>query len=156
MTTERFLVDRELNDEFAALLENGGRVPLKVTGTSMLPLLSPRRSIVVLVGNCEKTLRRGDILLFRRNAGEGFILHRLRRILPDGHLIMNGDAQSWCEIIDRSKVIARVEEIQNQNKIYKSDGALMRIYNIIWYPTLRFRPMLLKFALFLRKEFSHT
>lgn len=155
------MIDAEKNGgELSALLEDGGEILLRVTGTSMLPLLHPERSVVKLVC-CRGVLqRRGDILLFRRTSSSGesgsFVLHRLRRILPDGRLLMNGDAQSWCEVISPDSVIARVIEISDGRLTMKTDGALMRAYRLFWYPTYRFRPQLLGVVTALRNRLKKS
>lgn len=157
MIGKQVLIDAEKNGgELSALLEEGGEIFLRVTGTSMLPLLHPGRSVVKLVGCRGALQRRGDILLFRRTDSSGesgsFVLHRLRRILPDGRLLMNGDAQSWCEVISPDSVIARVTEIIDGRFAMKTDGLLMRAYRLLWYPTYRFRPRLLGAATALRNK----
>ncbi len=105
--------------EIAETLENtvkdGGCVPLAVTGSSMMPFLKEGRDVVWLRKCTEADFERGKILLFRRDNG-AFILHRIREILPDNKLLMNGDAQYWCETINKSQVIAVVSEIERDGK----------------------------------------
>ena len=92
-----------------ALLSSDGVFPLTVTGSSMAPLLKDGRSTVLLTKDFVP--KRGRILLFRRRDGS-LILHRVRKI--DGNtLVMNGDAQDWCERILPHQVIAAVEYIKN-------------------------------------------
>lgn len=139
-------------DEFEKLFEKGVIVPLRVTGTSMLPLLRPGKSIVWLEGIGEK-VRRGDILLFRRKNG-AFVLHRVRKILPDGKLVMNGDAQSWCEVIGRESVKAVARRIDIGKISFRADGFLMTLYRLLWTPTYPVRGTLLRFAARVKRTFQ--
>ena len=139
-------------DDFERLFEGGGIVPLRVTGTSMLPLLHPGRSVVWLEGIKEPP-KRGDILLFRRNDG-AFVLHRVRKILDGGRLVMNGEAQSWCEVIAPDAVRAVVRQIDTEKRSYPADGFTMRIYRLLWTPTLRVRGIILSVAIRSKRAFS--
>ena len=56
-------------------MDNGTKAPLCVTGTSMLPMLTPQRDTVYLE-KCTQALKSGDVILYRRATGE-FILHRI-------------------------------------------------------------------------------
>ena len=103
-----------------AILSSDGVFPLTVTGSSM-----------------------GRILLFRRRDGS-LILHRVRKI--DGNtLVMNGDAQDWCERILPHQVIAAVEYIKIGNKNVKYNAPLLRIWDCLWYPTYPVRRRLFGF-----------
>lgn len=96
----------EVETRLLPLLERGGEVPLRVTGTSMVPFLRDRRDTVYLRSPALCPPRTGDILFFRRLDGV-WVLHRLFRPLSDGRLLINGDAQTWFETI-RPEQIAGV------------------------------------------------
>lgn len=122
------------------ILASGAVFPLVVTGTSMSPYLYHGRDTVHL----RKTddLRVGKILFFRRSSGE-WILHRLRRILPDGSLLMNGDAQHWCEIIRREQVLAEVLAVTRKNGKTQNEADIQAVlWRLLWYPTRPVRPLL--------------
>ena len=137
-------------DSFEELFEEGVILPLSVTGTSMLPLLHPERSVVMLEGISGETVKKGDILLFRRENGS-FVLHRVRKCFPDGCLQMNGDAQDWCEVIERERVIAVVREVitdgRHENRIF------IQLYNHLWPLTFGFRRSLIAVAISVRRIF---
>ena len=126
-------------DAFVDLLSSGAVFPLVVTGSSMMPFLRNGRDIVRL----HKTDRfyRGQIVLFRRRSGD-FVLHRIRRICPDGRLLMNGDAQKWCEYIQRDQVLAEVISISRNQRDVDPNSMLSRVVRFLWYPTRIFRPIL--------------
>lgn len=132
-----------------SVLEGGGSVPLTVTGNSMLPFLKDKRDTVWL-RETDKP-KRGQILLFRRQDGS-FILHRLRRIRRDGTLVMNGDAQSWCEIISPDQVLACVTAFSRPGKkTVSADGFPVRLRDLLWYPTRPIRPFLFRTYLAIRR-----
>ena len=128
-------------DTIVEILESGAVLPLIVTGSSMSPYLKDHRDAV----NLRKTtcLVRGRILFFRRRNGE-FILHRLRKILPDGRLLMNGDAQNWCETITRDQVLAEVISVTRNGRTIDPNGLPSKLWNVLWYPTRIFRPTIWK------------
>lgn len=138
----------QCGNEFVSLLESGAKIPLLVTGYSMLPFLRHERDTVWL--EKAETLRCGQIVFFRRSAGS-FILHRIRRIYPDGSLLVNGDAQSWCEVVPREQVVAVVRAIERDGKIRDAEHSFLRIRDFFWYPTRPIRPLLFRLYGTLRK-----
>ena len=123
------------------LLADGCPFVLNVTGSSMLPLLKSGRDSVWLQKS--DTIRKGRILFFRRDNGS-FVLHRVRRILPDGRCIVNGDAQTWLETVRPDQVVAVVTQIIRKGKGLRWDHPLLRLWDILWYPTRPIRPFLFR------------
>ena len=135
-------------DALVEILAAGAAFPLVVTGSSMIPFLKENRDTVVL----QKTdrLKKGQIVFFRRKSGE-FILHRIRKIYPNGRLLINGDAQAWCEVIQREQVLAVVQSIKRSNRCINPDSTPSAILRCLWYPTRPIRPSILKvYGLFRR------
>lgn len=95
-----------LIERYCALLETGATpLPLPVTGSSMLPFLSPGRDSVLLA-RVDRRLRRGDMVLYRREGG-GYVLHRIVACQRDGGFAMAGDAQQLVERgIQRGQITA--------------------------------------------------
>lgn len=124
----------------AEIFESGGIFPLVVTGASMSPYLRDRVDTVHL--RKPDTLYVGQILFYRRHSGE-FILHRLRQVRSDGSLLMNGDAQHWCEIIRREQVLAAVLAVTHKNGKMRRETAVGAVlWRVLWYPTRPLRPLL--------------
>lgn len=92
------------------IIQSGGAFELLVTGTSMTPTLKHKRSQVRLVSPEIRHIDNHEIVLFQRDDGN-VILHRIVKVLPDNMLLINGDAQNWCESIRRNQVIAVVSAI---------------------------------------------
>ena len=74
-------------------LARDGQAYVRVTGSSMRPLLRHLRDGVVL--EKPREIRRGDIVLFDRQNGR-YALHRVIRTGPDG-FVMAGDSQWHVE-----------------------------------------------------------
>ena len=143
----------EYGDLLADVVQSGGYLPLCVTGTSMCPTLKPERDVVWLRACTPNDLTRGRILLFRRQDGT-FILHRIRKRLPDGRLIMNGDAQSWCETISPEYAIAVVEEMEIKGKRIPHKSVSLLLWDNFWYPTRSLRPLIFRIGTAIRSRFS--
>ena len=126
-------------DTLAEILASGALFPLVVTGYSMIPFLKEGRDTVYL----QKTDRfyKGQIVFFRRTSNE-FILHRIRKIYPDGKLLVNGDAQSWCEIIRQEQVLAEVLYISKNGRRIDPKSGLFPLLGALWYPTKPLRPLI--------------
>ena len=142
------LKDEGYADVLSELLSGGAVFPMVVTGSSMLPFLKSDRDIVRLY----KTDRfyRGQIVFFRRSSGE-FVLHRVRRICSDGMLLVNGDAQKWCEYIHKDRVLAEVISVSRNHRDILPNSFGYRFFCMIWYPTRLFRPFIWKVYGFFRK-----
>ncbi len=133
--------------EFTQMLENilndDAVVPLCVTGTSMRPFLLEGRDTVWLSRFAAEDLKRGDMVLFKRSDGTA-VLHRIRKVMSDGNLLMNGDAQSWCETISASQVIAVVQYIERGGKKFSCADKNFRLRSEMWQLSKPARPLLLK------------
>lgn len=124
------------------ILFNGTSFKLVVTGNSMLPFLKHTRDSVILTGITGYTIKRGDIVLVRRDNGI-YVLHRALKILPDG-FIMNGDAQTWDEFVPYEQVFARANRIERKGKLISCDHKLYCFCSEIWMLLRPFRGFLLK------------
>lgn len=143
---DRVLTDGEL---LTLLQDSGGEVLLAVTGSSMAPLLKNGKTTVVLSGSF--TPSRGRILLYRRADGS-LLLHRVRKVHRDGCLLMNGDAQSWCETIRPEQAVAAVVGIDFGKGRIKYNDPLLCAWDFLWYFTRPVRPQLFRFFGRIRKR----
>lgn len=151
--TKLFLIDfmekivystAEIADTLEDMIKDGATVPLCVSGTSMRPFLLEGRDVVWL-GECKPVdFKRGRILLFKRNDGT-LVLHRIRKVLQDGSLLMNGDAQTWCETILQTQAIACVSEIERPGKKTSCESFAFKLRSEIWQLLMPLRSLLLRF-----------
>ena len=144
---------KAVDSQLTEIISAGGRICLVVTGSSMTPFLKHGRDVVYLRAWEEKDCKRGQILLFQR-PNNSLVLHRIRKILPDGTLLMNGDAQAWCETISRDQVIAIVSSVERKGRHISCSSLWFWLWNWLWYPTRPVRPILFKLwrILFPKKE----
>ncbi len=76
-------------------LELHSTIQIYPQGYSMYPMLIPGRDQAILTKAAPEELRRGDVVLYRREDGM-LVLHRLCRIRPEG-FYMVGDNQTDLE-----------------------------------------------------------
>ncbi len=121
----------EISDSIENLIAEGATVSLCISGSSMNPFLISRRDIVYLRLHTEKDLKKGSILLFKRRDGS-LVLHRAKKICSDGSLLICGDAQTECENIGISQVVAVVAEIERKSIKRSTDSFYWKTINTLW------------------------
>lgn len=121
----------EISASLEEVISMGGCFTLCISGSSMNPFLIHGRDCVRLVKCRPQDFKRGRILLFKRTTGE-LVLHRIKRVLSDGALIMNGDAQVWCEQISPEQVIAAVTDIECKGKVIPCSSVVYRAKIFLW------------------------
>ena len=106
-----------LLEEYRRLLGDDPSIdalPLVITGNSMSPFLIHGRDTVYL-SRLTRPVRRGDMLLYRRENGN-YVLHRVFKAGPES-LTMIGDAQTVLEPgIQPEQVIAIVTRVERKGK----------------------------------------
>lgn len=114
------------------VLENDSTVTITASGTSMEPLIHDGKDNVVLKkpsGN----LCKGDIVFYKRNNGQ-LVLHRIIGKDENG-LILRGDNQWIKEYgISENQIIAVLDSIEKNGRVYKADGAYCKIYKAVLQP----------------------
>ena len=88
---------------YEELLDRDGQVMTHVVGSSMLPLLRDRESIVLVEAVRLVPPKKGDVVLYKTNGI--YILHRILRIRPDEYLI-RGDNTWRIEHIPKAALLA--------------------------------------------------
>jgi hypothetical protein len=77
------------------LLAEGQTVQLHPQGYSMYPLFVPGRDEAVIAPIGDRSVKRGDVVLYRRDHGI-LVLHRIQRVTPKG-IYLVGDNQTEVE-----------------------------------------------------------
>jgi len=129
-------------------LDNGGRAVLTVTGVSMLPILRDRRDSVELV-RVTKPLKRGDLILYRRENGQ-YVLHRIVRADAEG-FICCGDNQWEPEEVTAGQVMAVVSGFVRAGKSHSVTHKGYRLYAWLWTGLFPVRRPLIVIRRFLGK-----
>lgn len=103
---------RTIEEELAV----SGRALSWTEGVSMEPLLHTRRSTVVLEP-VKKPLKRYDVVLFRRPAGE-YVLHRIVKVLDHAYRI-RGDNCYWTETVPAGWIVGVMTGFfQDEGNVY--------------------------------------
>lgn len=111
-------------------LEQGGRAPLTVTGSSMLPMLHHRQDQVFLKPVTQPPEARA-VALYRRDTGV-YVLHRLIRPLKAGGYLCCGDNQWQTETIRADQLIALVDSFSRKGRLWSVQHPVYRLYSFLW------------------------
>lgn len=122
---------RAFLDTVCNLLRQGEcHVPVPVAGGSMIPFLY--HGDTVYLDLPDTPLKKGDIVLYTRESGR-YILHRIKKVNPDGSFIMVGDAQQELELLPRRDMIhARVSSARHQGKLTHPGQPRWWFYQHVW------------------------
>lgn len=109
-------------------------VPVK--GNSMLPLFQPDDHVFVAHGN--QMIRRGDVIVFRRN--DELTVHRVIDIKPGPTYLTKGDNLSYFDSpVPVSELLGRVVRIQRgqreiniNTRLWRLTGQLIVAYTMGW------------------------
>ena len=128
-------IQQFLHDEYLA--------SFTVTGNSMWPFLRHGKDHVVLEPCAEKTLKKGDIVLFMPEQGR-YLLHRIVWVREsqfctagDGNCFRDGTFNQGC-------VVGRVATLVRKGKKISCTNWLYRVSSHIWMALFWVRPVLLK------------
>lgn len=145
----------ELAELIEITINKGGAMPLLVTGNSMRPFIRDGKHTVWLEACKDSDFKRGKILFFRRADGR-FVLHRVRKVLSDGELVMNGDAQYWCENIKKEQAVAVVTYIEAKGKKISCNSLRYKIKIEIWQLLKPVRPYIFMANRKIKKLIGYT
>ena len=131
------------------LLKEGKSVKIKPSGGSMVPFITGDRDMVEIKA-IDATLKRGDIVLYRRDNGQ-YILHRIYRVKGEEYYLL-GDSQNAVEGPIRREQIVAMSEIYYKDGVRKDNTKTsMRIKYTIWFWLRPVRGILIKINTFKRR-----
>lgn len=152
-TTQSQVAMAELLPMIEESFRQGMTVTLGVTGNSMLPLFRHQRDSVILSPCDPKTLRRGDVPLYRRPDGR-FILHRILKVERDTYTLA-GDAQHELERgLPKECVLAVMTGFIRKGRTVSCRHPLYRLYSALWMLVRPVRPFLFRVGSRLRRWIS--
>jgi signal peptidase I len=100
-------------DLVAEIAQSHGKVQLKVTGASMLPVICPGDLITVQRCN-PRELQPGEVILFERNGG--IAAHRILEV-SDKVIVTRGDALPSNDApISHGEVVGRIEFVRRDGR----------------------------------------
>lgn len=134
---------KEYLDMVCDLLAQGHtRVPVPVTGSSMVPFL--HNGDMVYLDLPDTPLKRGDIVLYTRSGGQ-YVLHRIIRVCGDGSFVLVGDAQEERERVkNASRIHARVSEAVHKGRRTGPGDLRWKLFATVWIWVRPWRGKLMK------------
>lgn len=137
----KVLEPEQLMPPLLDMLEVTETVPLVISGSSMIPFLAHGRDTVYL-SKVRKPLRRGDMVLYRRDSGN-YILHRIFRVEGDTYTMV-GDAQTWLEPgIRPDQILALVTAVRRKGKLLQKGSFWWDFFEKVWIRMVPLRPAVL-------------
>lgn len=133
-----------LMEQLLSLLDSTDQVPLLISGSSMTPFLVHGRDTVFL-SKITQPLKRGDIILYRRDNG-AYVVHRICKITEDSFWLI-GDAQTEIEKgLRQDQILAIVTAVSRKGKRLDSQSFWWRFFQKVWIHLIPLRPLLMKLA----------
>lgn len=128
--------------ELEKRLAEGNSIQVKPKGYSMYPLFMPGRDEAI-ISPVERTLRRGDVVLYRR-AERILVLHRIWKINKKGYYMV-GDNQNIVEgPLEKSRIIGVLTDVIRNGKKFSVKSPRYQMFFGIWLRLRPFRPAILK------------
>ena len=124
--------------DIEGVLGEGKSIQIRPQGYSMYPLLVPGRDEVILRAADPAKLRRGDVVLYRRE-GSILVLHRIWRKRSDG-FYMVGDNQTKVEgPIAAEQIRAIMTGLIRKGKYLSAGNPCYRFFAAVWLSLRPFR-----------------
>ena len=114
---------------FEELLKTDGYLVYTVVGISMLPLLRQGRDIVE-IRPLHGRARKRDVVFYRR--GNRFILHRVRKVLPQGYIIAGDHNQLEEKDVTDSMILGVMTRVIRNGKSIPTTDRRYRLYAWLW------------------------
>ncbi len=134
-------MEREEKKDIAKLLSEGKAVQIFPQGYSMYPLFIPGRDEAVIIPADSGKLRRGDVVLYRREGGL-LVLHRLRRRTEEG-LYFAGDNQTQEEgPLKPEQVIGVLAAFVRKGHRVSVRNPVYRLVSLMWMELMPVRGLL--------------
>ena len=134
-------IPTELKIDIEKLLAGGSSVQFKPQGYSMYPLFVPGRDEAIVVPANPELLKRGDVVLYRRD-GDILVLHRIWKRKGEKFYLV-GDNQKEIEgplRPDQMKGI--LVQIIRKGRSFSTKNVLYRFFAALWLLLRPLRPFL--------------
>lgn len=131
--------------DIEALLSEGQTIQIKPQGYSMYPLFVPGRDMARIAPLGDRHLKRGDVVLYRRD-GSILVLHRIVRKNSTG-IYLTGDNQSEIEgPLREDQMRGILVGFERKGKYVSVRNIWYRMYASLWLTLRPFRPIISKVA----------
>lgn len=140
--TMKMLDTQEYIGTLRELTEEGREVSLIISGSSMAPFLIHQRDRI-LFRKPDRELRKGDMVFYQRDNGQ-FVMHRIRRVRPDGYDII-GDAQTVTESsVRRDQIFGLVTRVERKGKWLSPGDFWWEFFAHVWLHLIPVRRTLIR------------
>ena len=142
------------------LLREENYIQIKPRGYSMYPVLVPGRDeVVVAPVNAHTTLKRNDVVLYRRLKESGekdiLVLHRIWKVNDQG-IYLVGDNQTEIEgPLKREQMLGIMVRFIRNGKVIEASNLMCRMLTGTWLWLRPMRPMISKIASKIKGVFNH-
>ena len=122
------------------LIEEGHQVSLLISGSSMSPFLIHHRDTIYFK-KPDRELRVGDMVFYRRGNGK-YVMHRIRRIRPEG-FYMIGDAQWEIEgPLQREQIFGLITAVERKGKLIQPGDFRWEFFAKVWLRIIPLRRLI--------------
>ena len=122
------------------LIEEGHQVSLLISGSSMSPFLIHHRDTIYFK-KPDRELKVGDMVFYRRGNGK-YIMHRIRRIRPEG-FYMIGDAQWEIEgPLQREQIFGLITAVERKGKLIQPGDFWWEFFAKVWLRIIPLRRLI--------------
>lgn len=119
-----------MSASFEEVLARDGRLVYIGVGTSMMPMLRPRRDLLI-IERPQRPLRKYDVPLYKRDSGR-YILHRILKVRKDGYALC-GDNQWRREYgVTQEQIIGVLTAFVRDGKEIPVTDRRYRLYVHLW------------------------
>ena len=132
------------------LTQQSKEVSLLITGNSMSPFLVHQRDRIFFI-KPNRPLQKGDMVFYRRANGQ-YVMHRIRRVCPDGTLDIVGDAQTVIEHgVRPEQVFGLITKVRRKGKLLTAGSFWWEFFRHVWLNMIPLRMPLLRIYTRLKK-----
>ena len=129
-------------ERILTVMETGSSAPLVISGNSMSPFLVHGRDTVYLTPP-PKRLKKGDMILYRRDSG-AYVLHRICAVEGETYCLIGDGQQEKEHGIRQEQVLALVTAVRRKGKLLKKGSFWWAFFEKLWLNVIPFRPAALK------------
>ena len=137
-------------ERILAVMEAGAAAPLVISGYSMSPFLVHGRDTVYLTPPPE-TLKKGDMILYRRDSGM-YVLHRICAVEGNTFTLIGDGQQEKEQGIRKDQILALVTAVRRKGKLLKKGSFWWDFFETVWLNMIPLRPAALKLYGLLKKR----
>lgn len=137
-------------ERLLAIMATGAAAPLVISGYSMSPFLVHGRDTVYLTPPPE-TLKKGDMILYRRDSGM-YVLHRICAVEGNTFTLIGDGQQEKEQGIRKDQILALVTAVRRKGKLLKKGSFWWDFFETVWLNMIPLRPAALKLYGLMKKR----